>query len=127
MEWDKTLVWNRVYEPRQPQDLLRGFPDDSSVENPRPPGVTTFIGPLVTTINATQAAGDTSLTLLDNTRMIDGDRVAIILDNGDMFRTTIASVASDGVTVTISTPLPSATSAGKTVTDESAISSATIE
>lgn len=30
-EWNNLLVWDRVYETRQPQDYLRGIPDDMSV------------------------------------------------------------------------------------------------
>lgn len=120
-EWDQTIVWDRVYETRQPQDLLRGFPDDGSVKDPRPPGIATFIGPLVTEVNAAQAPGDTELTVRDNTRMLSGDRVSIMLDNTDAFITTLSTVNVDGVTITIDDPLPGATSAGKKITDLTAI------
>lgn len=30
------MVWDRVYEPRQPQDFLRGFRDSQTVPDARP-------------------------------------------------------------------------------------------
>lgn len=41
MEWDGLLVWKRVWEVRQPQDYLRGIPDNESVPfgNPMQPPV----------------------------------------------------------------------------------------
>lgn len=125
-EWNGNLVWNRVFEERNQQDFIRGIPDDNSVKDPRPPGTPTFIGPLIGEINATHAAGETALTLLDTTRMNVADSIGIGLDNTDIFRTTIQSV-DDATTLTISTPLPGATSAGKTVTNYTAVSPATIE
>lgn len=126
VEWNGLRVWDRVFEERNAQDFVRGVPDDQSVPDARPEGVTTFIGPLVTTINATHAAGDAAITILDATRMNVSDVIGIALDNNDVFRTTIQSV-DDGVTITISPVLPSATSAGKKVTNYTAVASATIE
>lgn len=125
-EWNGNIVWNKVFEPRQPQDHVRGVRDDPSVKDPRPPGTAQFTGPLVTEINDAHAAGRASLTVLDTTRMDNGDRIAIALDNGDVYFTTIQSV-DDGETITLSQPIPSATSVGKKVTDYSAVSSADIE
>jgi hypothetical protein len=43
-EWNGLLVWNRVYEPRHPQDFVRGVTDDQSIPfgNPKPENV--FLG-----------------------------------------------------------------------------------
>lgn len=35
-QWNNLLVWNRVWEVRQPQDYLRGIPDNMSVPYARP-------------------------------------------------------------------------------------------
>lgn len=35
-EWDGLIVWDRVHEPRQPQDFLRGFRDSQTVPDARP-------------------------------------------------------------------------------------------
>lgn len=126
VEWNGLRVWKGVFEERNAQDFVRGVPDDQTVPDARPEGVTTFIGPLVTTINATHAAGDAAITILDATRMGVSDALGIVLDNGDVFRTTIQTV-DDGVTITVTPALPSATSAGKKVTNYTAVASATIE
>lgn len=125
-EWNGNLVWERVFEPRQPQDYLRGIPDDPSVPDPRPEGVTTFIGPLVTQINASHSAGDVSLTVVSSVRMAVSDRLNIVLDSGDTYFTTILTV-DDATTITVNDALPGATSAGNKVIDYSAVSAATIE
>ena len=126
MEWNGLIVWNRVFEERNAQDFVKGIPDDQSVPDARPLGIATFIGPLVTEINATHAAGETSITIVDATRMGISDMIGIGLDNNDIFRTVIQSI-DDGVTITISPALPSATSAGKKLTNYTAVASATIE
>lgn len=35
-QWNNLLVWDRVWEARQPQDYLRGLPDNQSVPYARP-------------------------------------------------------------------------------------------
>lgn len=35
-EWTGALVWDRVYEQRQPQDFVTGVKDDTSVPFARP-------------------------------------------------------------------------------------------
>lgn len=35
-EWDGSIVWDRVYETRQPQDFLRGIRDSQTVPDARP-------------------------------------------------------------------------------------------
>jgi hypothetical protein len=36
MTWDGLRVWDEVWEPRHPQDFVRGVPDRQTVPNPRP-------------------------------------------------------------------------------------------
>lgn len=36
IDWMGLRVCNECYEPRHPQEFLRGVPDDPSVEQPRP-------------------------------------------------------------------------------------------
>lgn len=42
-EWNGLLVWSRVWEIRQPQDYLRGIPDNMSVPYARPMQEPTFL------------------------------------------------------------------------------------
>ena len=37
MEWDNLFVCKKCWEPRQPQDFVRGLKDDQSVPIPRLP------------------------------------------------------------------------------------------
>jgi hypothetical protein len=47
-EWNNLLTWERVWEPRQPQDYLRGIPDNMSVPYGRPNQDPTFLNYTVT-------------------------------------------------------------------------------
>lgn len=44
-EWNNLLVWDRVWEIRQPQDLLRGISDNMSVPYGRPKLQPSFLQP----------------------------------------------------------------------------------
>jgi len=43
MTWDNLFVCNKDWDPRQPQDLIRGIPDRQNVPIPRPEGPDIFI------------------------------------------------------------------------------------
>lgn len=43
MEWDNLWVCKECWEPRQPQDFVRGLKDDQTVPISRPPGEDKFI------------------------------------------------------------------------------------
>lgn len=42
-EWNGLLVWSKIWEIRQPQDYLRGIPDNMSVPYARPMQEPTFL------------------------------------------------------------------------------------
>ncbi len=42
--WNGLVVWNKVYEPRHPQDLIRLRPERQAVRNPRPRQPDKFLG-----------------------------------------------------------------------------------
>jgi hypothetical protein len=119
-EWTGDFVHSKNWEPRQPQDLIRSRRDDQSVTNARPRPLDIFVGPLTTELTADAVAGDTSLTLMSSVRMVAADRVSVMLDNGDTFLTTIASVP-DATHVVLSDPLPNAASTGKFFYDNTAL------
>lgn len=64
-------------------------------------------------------AGAISITVTSTRRMGAADRIGVILDNGDLFLTSIDEITGN-TTLQISTPLPSATSAGNRVFDYTA-------
>ncbi len=42
-EWTGSTVRRKSWEPRHEQDLIRSFPDDQSVPDPRPPAEHYFL------------------------------------------------------------------------------------
>jgi hypothetical protein len=46
-EWQGLIVEKRVWEPRQPQDFVRGVNDIQTVPYPRPRQTNVFVGPNV--------------------------------------------------------------------------------
>lgn len=125
MEWDGLLVRDQSWEARQPQDMVQGEPDDQTVSDPRPRQVNVFIGPLGTVTNADAAAGDVIIVLQSAVRMLAGDTITIMMDNGVEFLTTIALVLS-AEEIEISAPLPWSVASGNDVLDYTAYASPNI-
>jgi hypothetical protein len=44
-EWNNLFVWEDVWEERQPQDFLRGFPDFQAPKVARPESTDIFLNP----------------------------------------------------------------------------------
>jgi hypothetical protein len=89
-EWTGLLVEERVWEARQPQDLVRGVRDDQSVPEPRPVAPNTFVSALYFTL-ADDAPPQSYRVVLTYTIGISvGDSVGVILDDGSIFNTTVA-------------------------------------
>lgn len=126
MEWDGTVVHKDEFEPRHPQDFVKGRVDRQIPPQPiRSEPVDVLTGPLVTTLGAGAAAGDTSITVVSTVRMEAGDTVKIMLDNHEAFRVAIVTVDS-ATGLTIFSPLPWAASSGNSVIDETALAVADI-
>lgn len=124
-QWDGAVVAEDVYEPRQPQDLIRARRERPGVINARPRPNDTFIGPLTTVIAATALAGSFDIVVESTVRMAPADRLSIMLDNGDTFLTTI-SIVVDLATLTLATALPCSTSVGMQVYDNTAMAQADV-
>lgn len=156
-EWTHHIVRDESWEERHPQDFVRGVPDPQVVEEPRPRQSDIFIGPLQLTLINPYPAGTTALTLgipdpggefngdfgkdfdvnqrilitysgVQTASIAVGDRIGIMLDNGEVFMTTLLSIPafssgfSSGfeIVLTIAAPLPFQASAGNLVTDYTA-------
>lgn len=120
-QWNNIIVRLESWEPRQPQDFVKGVPDYQMVPEPRPRQTSTFLGPLVTSILTPTLTGSTLIEVENTGRMYAGDTINIILDNTDSFRTTIIKVNSN-TELMIQSPLPWSVSFGNEVTDWSAVS-----
>lgn len=120
MQWNGMLVDLKNFEPRQPQDFVKGVPEDMRVSIPRPRPIDTFIGPLDTELAAAASAGDTTIEVLSTTRMAVNDRLSIMLEDGSTFLTTIFLVASASE-LQINTPLSYSAASGAKVYDNTAV------
>src|SRR5580698_6191386 len=56
-EWNNLIVDQARWEPRQPQDLVKGVPDIQSVPDARPLSQNIFVGPISTQITAEAVVG----------------------------------------------------------------------
>jgi hypothetical protein len=120
-EWTGRIVRSDSYEPRQPQDFVRGIADVQSVPDPRPYPLDTFIGPLGTVLTVSAAQGATNLSVFSSIRMLSGDTVTVMMDNGEQHRTTLNSVP-DTQTIVLTAGLRYRASAGAEVIDITAYS-----
>src|ERR1700734_3642948 len=90
-EWNGLQVDEKVWEARQPQDLVRGLPDYQAVPDPRPLSPDTFVGPTSVALSATAAVGATLLNVASFQGLVVGDACGLMLDSGVMFNSTIVA------------------------------------
>jgi hypothetical protein len=97
------IVAPERWEPQQPQDFVRGIPDDQSVPVPRPrqPNRFTVLG---TEVAAPSARGDTVITVANAGGFVVAQRIQIMLDSGVNFVTSISAIV--GNDITLPQPLP---------------------
>lgn len=115
-EWNGLQVGTNLWETRQPQDFVKGVPDNQTVDVARPQPPAVFSGPISTTLSQAAAVGDTFLYLDAVNGFSDGDNIGLMMDSGVYFNTTVSGApAADGIPIAASVPYPAA--AGNTVTD----------
>lgn len=92
-EWTGLIVDEKVWEPRQPQDLVKGVPDIQAVPDPRPLGSNVYVGPISVQTTANAVIGQTVIPVHTIAGFYNGARVGCMtdFDNGTVFFTTIAS------------------------------------
>lgn len=117
-EWNGLDVDERLWEPRQPQDLVRGVPDNQTVPDARPLGPNIFVGPIYVELSETALLGASFLNLESIAGLASGDPIGVVLDSdqGNIFRTNIfGSPTSTGVV--LANPLPYQASSGNLMVD----------
>lgn len=124
-EWNGLMVWDRVFEARQPQDFVKGVQDNQTVPLARPRQVNSFLGPLTTNLTADVAAAATILPVTSSVRMQIGDLMEVILNTGQQFVCTITNVPTP-TSIQVTPQLAYSSSAGNLVTDLSAVVTASI-
>lgn len=115
-EWTGLIVDERVWEPRQPQDLVRGVKDQQNVPNARPLAPNVFVGPTFTTTTANAVVGQTVLPVQSTAGFFSGCSVSVMLDSGVNFNTTLAVQPGAG-TITLAAGLAYTAASGNNVTN----------
>lgn len=116
-EWNGLIVDEARWEPRQPQDLVKGVPDKQSVPDARPLGQNIYVGPI--SVQTTEAAviGQTTIPVQTTFGFYQGAKVGCMtdFDNGTVFFTTIASPPT-GSNLVLAQGLPSSMASGNLIT-----------
>jgi hypothetical protein len=113
-EWNGYIVDESVWEPRQPQDLVRGVKDQQNVPDPRPLPPNQFIDLTYTATTAQAYTDDASLEMSSAEGFFDGQEIGVMLDSGVYFWTTVAGDPI-GTTINLANPLPYNASGGNLV------------
>lgn len=114
-EWNGLIVDDLVYEPRQPQDFVKGVKDQQGVPDARPLPPNQFVGPVSQQLAEAAVIGQTVLELESLQGFRATDPVKVMLDNGENFTTTIDALGAG--TITLALGLPYSAAAGNLVTD----------
>lgn len=89
-EWTGLIVGEGRWDPRHPQDLVRGVRDDQTVPDPRPITPVLFTGPLYFQLVQDAPPQSYRVVLNETVGISVGDYVGVILDDGSTFNTTVA-------------------------------------
>lgn len=121
MQWNNLIVRKEVWEPRQPQDFVKGVVDDQTVPLPRPRSVSAYDGPLHTFITTAANIGDLLIEVNSSERMYAGDQIDLVLDDGTLLQTMIVQVP-DTSHLRLQDKLPWTAAVNNDLTNKSAIS-----
>lgn len=119
-EYTGAIVHKDDWEPRHPQEFVRGKRDRQAVPEPRPEPIDTFNGPLVTELTAAAAAGARTIEVTRTARFAAGDRIAVFLVNNERFLVVVQAVSSS-TALLLTQPLPWAAAAGARVYNTTAV------
>ena len=116
-EWNGLRVDEKVWEPRQPQDLVKGVPDIQAVPDPRPLGANIYVGPISVQTTADAVIGQTSIPVQTVAGFYDGAKVGCMtdFDNGTVFFTTISGTPA-GANLVLAAGLPYPMASGNLIT-----------
>ena len=88
-QWNGIIVDERVWEPRQPQDLVKGVIDQQAVPEPRPMQPNVFDGPDYYTLSQAASVGATAVYLNATTGLQLGSLIGIMMDSGAFWNAVI--------------------------------------
>ena len=93
--WNSLIVERATFEPRQPQDLVRGVKDQQNVPDARPLAPAQFIGPIYTTLADATTPGQTVITLTSTAGLTIGDAIGLMMDDGSLWTTGVLNILPD--------------------------------
>jgi hypothetical protein len=118
-EWNNKIVALREWEGRQPQDLVKGVPDDPTVPEPRPRSSNVYL-PAFANIQAAVPIGALVIQVDNIVNFTKGDLVAVGLDDGGavsgVFLVLLAVQPANGI-LTLAKPMPWTAAAQNQVAD----------
>lgn len=113
--WNGVWTDEKFWEPRQPQDLVRGVPDLQNVPEARPKPPPVYTGPQSEEITANLAVGANLIPVENTIGLQAGHKVGIMLSTNQYFFTYILDFIG-GLAVLLN-PLPNTVPAGNLITD----------
>lgn len=118
--WDGLITCSEDWEPRHPQDFVRGRRDNQNVPNARPEALDAFLGALQTQISVAASAGDTTFSVDSSARFVSSDAIGVMLNTGSVERHIIQSIPS-ATTIEVTAPLGGSAAIGNLVVNYSAV------
>jgi hypothetical protein len=116
-EWTGLIVGKDVWEARQPQDFVRGVPDDQSVPQARPVPPNVFVGPFFIQLAQAGQVGDLIVYLVNVIGVQLGDPVGFFTDEGVYFYTHVLSIDYANSALYLDDPLPAPVPVNSLMTD----------
>ena len=111
LNWKDQLVCGSCFEPRHPQDSVKGIPDDQSVPIGRPDQPQTMGQTTVATAGTRNAM---TIVLTSVSGIADKDGLGIVLNDGTV-HWTFSDGTPSGTTVTLASYLPGPAKVGNVV------------
>ena len=122
--WDGLITCSEDWEPRHPQDFVRGRMDRQNIPDPRPEQVDTFLGPLQTNLTSAAVSGETTINVTSSVRFLTTDQIGVTV-NGNVERHVILSIPS-ATSIELSAGIGGPADFGAVVVNYSAVSEADI-
>ena len=119
-EWNGLIVGQDVWEIRQPQDFVRGVPDNQTVPDARPVPPPVYTGPVYAQTSASVAIGATFLPLNATNGFSSNSKIGVMLDTGVLFNTTQVGAAT-ATGITIAGKMPYTAASGNDVVNYGAV------
>jgi len=109
--WDGLWVDKDCWQPRHPQDFVKGISERQTVPVARPDVEQTYGS---TTLSSAVSRGDVAIQVASIAGITSGDAIGVELDNGAA-HWTFADGAPSGSTIALGSPVPDVSAVGNTV------------